>query len=203
MYGIWKKIREMKSDTFLKFMKKTCQNERLRGYQWLLVLAQHVTNTHWYPRSLSIWRIFSWNSQTSPKNQWNLKVVGLLVESNTMFVCLIIFHYISGEDLPVSKSGFQMVSSADKKALYTVGGDSGIPSSANSIFKFHCPGDINTCRWTKSETTLRFGRSDFVAIPIPNSLADKLCKWITFLSTKNKRSQFFCHLFLRINSNWI
>merc|ERR1712062_375941 len=81
-----------------------------------------------------------------------------------------------GEDLPVSKSGFQMVSSADKKALYTVGGDSGIPSSANSIFKFHCPGDINTCRWTKSETTLRFGRDAFVAFRIPNSLAEKLCK---------------------------
>ena len=67
-----------------------------------------------------------------------------------------------------------MVSSQNKKALYAIGGyyDDG---STNDIYKFHCPGDINTCRWTKSETTLRFGRSDFVAIPIPYSLADKLC----------------------------
>ena len=28
-------------------LKKTRQIAMLRGYQWLLVLAQHVTNTHW------------------------------------------------------------------------------------------------------------------------------------------------------------
>ena len=67
-----------------------------------------------------------------------------------------------------------MVSSPDKKALYAIGGWDGY-NYTNVIFKFQCMGDINTCRWTKSETTLRFGRGDFVAIPIPNSLADKLC----------------------------
>ena len=35
------KNREMKSDTFLKFMKKTCQNERLQG-----------TNGYWYLLSM-------------------------------------------------------------------------------------------------------------------------------------------------------
>ena len=67
-----------------------------------------------------------------------------------------------------------MVSSPDKKALYAIGGNDG-SEQKDDIFKLHCPGDINTCRWTKSETSLRFGRYDFVAIPIPNSLADKLC----------------------------
>ena len=86
----------------------------------------------------------------------------------------MIFHYISGEDfdLPVFKYAFQMVSSPDKKALYAIGGS----GSLYEISKFHCPGDIDTCRWTKSEKTLKFGRSNFVAIPIPYSLADKLCK---------------------------
>ena len=75
-----------------------------------------------------------------------------------------------------------MVSSPDKKALYAIaGGFDGhfdghsTLTYSNDIFKFHCTGDINTCRWTKSETTLRFGRMAFVAIPIPNSLAEKLC----------------------------
>ena len=88
----------------------------------------------------------------------------------------MIFHYISGDvfDLPVDKEDFQLVSSPDKKALYAIGG--GIYDITNDIFKFHCPGDINTCKWTKSETTLRFGRSYLVAIPIPDSLAEKLCK---------------------------
>merc|ERR1712062_859919 len=77
-------------------------------------------------------------------------------------------------DLPVHKWLFQMVPSPDKKALYAIGGYGS--GNSNAIFKFHCTGDINTCRWTKSETTLRFGRYDFVAIPIPDSLAEKLCK---------------------------
>ena len=68
-----------------------------------------------------------------------------------------------------------MVSSQDKKALYAIGGYDG-SRRTNDIYKFHCPGDINTCKWTKSETTLRFGRNDFVAIPIPDSLAEKLCQ---------------------------
>ena len=90
----------------------------------------------------------------------------------------MIFHYISGEDfdLPVFKYAFQMVSSPDKKALYAIGGQDGNRDTTNDIFKFHCPGAIDTCKWTKSETTLRFGRRDFVAIPIPDSLADKFCK---------------------------
>ena len=67
-----------------------------------------------------------------------------------------------------------MVSSPDKKALYAIGGYNGTNYN-NDIFKFHCTGNINTCRWTKSETALRFGRRAFVAIPLPNSLADKLC----------------------------
>ena len=83
------------------------------------------------------------------------------------------FHSFSGYDydLPVAKSHFQLVSSTDKKTLYAIGGY----YKENSIYKFHCTGAIDTCKWTKSETTLRLGRSSFVAIPIPNSLADKLC----------------------------
>merc|ERR1712062_9149 len=86
-------------------------------------------------------------------------------------------------DLPVSKNSFQMVSSPDKKALYVIGGWDGnsYPYShkdSDGIYKFHCNGDIDTCKWTKSETTFSFGRgrSNFVAIPIPDSLVDKLCK---------------------------
>ena len=87
---------------------------------------------------------------------------------------MIIFYISGGDDfdLPVSKSHFQMISSADKKTLYSIGG---YYNGQNDVYKLHCTGDINTCRWTKSETTLRIRRVNFVAIPIPNSLAVKLC----------------------------
>ena len=67
-----------------------------------------------------------------------------------------------------------MVSSPEKKALYAIGGDGNGGNKA--IYKSQCSGGINTCIWTKSNAALKFGRSYFVAIPIPNSLADKLCE---------------------------
>ena len=89
----------------------------------------------------------------------------------------MIFHCISGVeiDLPFSLSYFQMVASPDKKSLYAIGGH-GEHRIRNEIYKFHCPGAIETCKWTKTDTTLRDKRREFVAIPIPQSLAEKLCK---------------------------
>ena len=74
--------------------------------------------------------------------------------------------------MPVTKYYFQMVETLDKTALYAIGGSS---SNSKEIYKFSCSGAINTCKWTKSNTALKYGRWNFVAIPIPNSLADKLC----------------------------
>ena len=93
-------------------------------------------------------------------------------------VCLIIFHYISGDvfDLPVPKYAFQMISSPDKKTLYVIGGTDHSGNLRKEIYKSQCSGAINTCKWTKSKTELKFGRESFVAISIPNSLADKLCE---------------------------
>ena len=84
----------------------------------------------------------------------------------------LIFICISGDDLPVTKFYFQMVETLDKTAVYAIGGDGDNPKD---IYKFSCSGAINTCKWTKSNTALKYGRWNFVAIPIPNSLADKLC----------------------------
>ena len=79
--------------------------------------------------------------------------------------------YISGQDLPVQRYSHEMVSSPDKKSVYLIGG-----YSNKEIYKFSCTGAINTCKWTKSKTELKYERKNFVAIPIPNYLADKLCK---------------------------
>ena len=74
--------------------------------------------------------------------------------------------------MPVTKYYFQMVSSAGKKSLYAIGGAG---SNNKEIYKFSCTGSINNCEWQKSSTALKYGRKSFVAIPIPNALADKLC----------------------------
>ena len=74
--------------------------------------------------------------------------------------------------MPNGSYSHEMVSSSDKKSVYLIGGI----SNKKNIFKFSCTGAINTCKWTKSKTALKDGRSNFVAIPIPNYLADKLCK---------------------------
>ena len=84
----------------------------------------------------------------------------------------LIFLCISGDDLPVTKFYFQMVETLDKTAVYAIGG---YGSNNKEIYKYSCSGDIKTCKWTKSNTVLKYGRDRLVAIPIPNSLADKLC----------------------------
>ena len=76
-----------------------------------------------------------------------------------------------GPNMMVGKYHHQMVSSPDKKVLYALGG----ANDKKGIYKLTCSGAINTCRWTKTRTSLKYGRQDFVAIPIPNTLANKLC----------------------------
>ena len=77
--------------------------------------------------------------------------------------------------MPVPNKEFAIVTSVDKKSLYAIAG-SGSGGSSSDIYKYSCTGHINTCKWTETSTTLKFARQDFVAIPIPDSLADKLCK---------------------------
>ena len=77
--------------------------------------------------------------------------------------------------MPITKYYFQMVETLDKTAVYAIGGYGAHRYNPSDIYKFSCSGAINTCKWTKSKTVLKYGRWNFVAIPIPNSLADKLC----------------------------
>ena len=67
-----------------------------------------------------------------------------------------------------------MVSSPDKKTLYVIGGGDGSGSDKN-IYKSSCSGAIGTCQWKKSNTELKYGRYNFVAMSIPNALADQIC----------------------------
>ena len=78
--------------------------------------------------------------------------------------------------MPVSRSGHQMVASPDKKTLYAIGGDHRYGGPHREVYKFYCTSDINSCKWAKTNIVLKYGRRNFVAFPIPNSLADKLCK---------------------------
>ena len=68
-----------------------------------------------------------------------------------------------------------MITSTNKEFLYAIGGHG---ANNKAIYKFSCNGDIKTCKWTKTNTELKYGRYRFVAMPLPNTLAEKLCKRI-------------------------
>ena len=81
-----------------------------------------------------------------------------------------------GVNLPYYFTGHEIVASKDNKYLYTIGN---YHSSNNmNIFKFECTNSITNCSWTKIATKLQYGRSRTVAIPLPDSMANKLCKGI-------------------------
>ena len=82
--------------------------------------------------------------------------------------------FILGVDLPVSYlSNSEMVASNDNKVLYTIG--NGWSDLNKNIFKFSCTNSITNCSWTEIETKLQYGRGLTVAIPLPDSMANKLC----------------------------
>ena len=79
--------------------------------------------------------------------------------------------FILGVDLPVGIHGHEIVASKDNKVLYTIGNI----HFKKDIFKFACTNSISNCSWTKIPTQLQYGRSETVAMTIPNELAYKLC----------------------------
>ena len=64
-----------------------------------------------------------------------------------------------------------MVASAN--SLFAIGGVNS--EHQDTIFKLTCTGDVDTCEWIESDTALEYGRSDFVAMTIP----DDLLTWST------------------------
>ena len=68
----------------LKVPWKNSSNRNATGYKWVLVLAQHVTNTHLYPVALRFDEFFHGIFKTPQITNGNLIIAVLLVESNTM-----------------------------------------------------------------------------------------------------------------------
>ena len=89
--------------------------------------------------------------------------------------------------MPLNLTSMELVTSPDKKAIFAIGGIGQIQECnqngycydktnlSRDIFKFECPGAIDTCKWKKISTSLRYARVNFAAFPIPNALADKIC----------------------------
>ena len=82
----------------------------------------------------------------------------------------LLYIFILGPDLPFEVSYHQMVASPNKRYLYAMGGSIGF---RKEMYKLICTGTIDTCKWTEISGGLK--RYYFVAIPIPNALAHKLC----------------------------
>ena len=82
------KIREMKRALIFvvktEIYEKNSSNRNATWYKWVLVLAQHVTNTHLYHVALRFHEFFHGIFKPPRKTNGNLKLVVLLVESNTM-----------------------------------------------------------------------------------------------------------------------
>ena len=69
-----------------KIHENNLSNRNATGYKWVLVLAQHVTNTHLYHVALRFHEFFHGIFKTPQITNGNLIIAVLLVESNTMVI---------------------------------------------------------------------------------------------------------------------
>ena len=74
--------------------------------------------------------------------------------------------------MPYKLSGHKMVASEDSKAVYITGGR----KNNGELIEMKCSGSTpDTCTFKPSSTTNRVGRFGHIALPITESLANKLC----------------------------
>ena len=76
--------------------------------------------------------------------------------------------------MPLGHRYHNMVASPDKKSIYTVGALSRYGEGDN-IYQLTCTDNINDCKWTLMETTLKSKRFRVLAFPITNDVANKIC----------------------------
>ena len=60
--------------------------------------------------------------------------------------------------------------------LYAIGGFSDDFGFQSAIYKFSCDGDIDSCAWEElPDISLKYALEAFVAMAIPDALADSVC----------------------------
>lgn len=90
-----------------------------------------------------------------------------LIKVNTKHKFFANSIVISGPDLPIQLREFSMVSFND--TVVAIGGKS-FGYNSNSLFKLVCSDQI--CEWKEMSQKLRTGRFGFVAMLIPEEMAD-------------------------------
>ena len=85
--------------------------------------------------------------------------------------------WIKGPDLPVSLTQHAMVPSPDGQGVLVIGGDVGNDNVQGSIYQLKCSStSLDSCYWITLEQKLKYAREAFVAMLIPDSLAQDLCQ---------------------------
>ena len=78
-------------------------------------------------------------------------------------------------ELPIAMAEFSLVMSLNKKSIFAIGGDDG--SARDDILELNCDkSDFESCSWKTSPSKLKYAREDHVALLIPDSFVNELCK---------------------------
>ena len=81
--------------------------------------------------------------------------------------------------MPISMHQHNMITTPDGKAVLVIGGDPYPDSNTvkhDKIYELQCTSGLKTCKWITLEQKLKYARESFIAMFIPDSLANDLCQ---------------------------
>ena len=78
--------------------------------------------------------------------------------------------------LPRQLHGLQMITGPQGRGALVFGGKDGNHEYSKEIYRFQCLyAFLNACEWFKVEHSLKYGRSNHIVMPIPESTSMQLC----------------------------
>ena len=75
--------------------------------------------------------------------------------------------------MPVAMNLHTMISNTNENGVLLIGGDDGT-TRYKDIYLLECSNSVHDCKWKKLEQEMRYAREGFIAMRIPDHVANQI-----------------------------